>query len=155
MSLLEILDERCVALDLDSSDKQEAISKLLEMLASAGALSEKDDVLQAVLERERQMSTGIGGGVAIPHAQSKGVSRLAVALARPKTPIDFEAIDGKPVSLIFLIVGPEERGGYVRILARISRLLYTGDLQKKLLRARTSDEVLRIIDAEEEKLKVT
>jgi PTS system fructose-specific IIC component len=155
MSLLEILDERCIALDLEARDKQEAIAQLLDTLAAAGALSDKDEVLGAVLDRERQMSTGIGGGVAIPHAQSKGVTRLAVALGRPKDPIDFEAIDGKSVDLIFLIVGPEERGGYVRILARISRLLYTGDLQKKLHRARTPDEVLRIIDAEEEKLKVT
>lgn len=110
MSLLEILDERCIALDLEARDKQEAIAKMVDLLAATGALSERDEVLHAVLEREKVMSTGIGGGVAIPHAQSRGVTRLAVALARPKNEIDFEALDGKPVGLIFLIVGPEERG---------------------------------------------
>jgi fructose-specific phosphotransferase system IIA component len=155
MGLLEILDERCVLLDSEARDKQEIIAQMVDLLAGVGAVEARDDVLNAVLERERVMSTGIGGGVAIPHAQSKGVGRLAVALARPKAEIDFESLDGRPVGLVFLIVGPEERGGYVRVLARISRLLYTGDLQKKLHRARTADEALRIIDAEEENLKVS
>jgi PTS system fructose-specific IIC component len=98
------------------------------------------------------MSTGIGGGIAIPHAQSKGVVKLSVAIARTAEPVDFSALDGKPVALFFMIVGPEERGWYIRVLSRISRLLYTGDLQKSLLAARTPAEALEAIQKEEAKL---
>ena len=99
------------------------------------------------------MSTGIGGGVAIPHAQNSAVKSLSVSLARPRTGIDFESLDEKPVQLVFMIVGPEERGGFIRILARISRLLYAGDLQTRLLEARTAADVIQIVGEEEERLR--
>lgn len=153
MSLTELIQSNCIQLDVAAEDKSALIRRMVDRLAQSEIVTDPDAVLRALLERERVMSTGIGGGVAIPHAQSPAVARLAVSLARPATEIPFESLDEKPVRLVFMIVGPEERGGFIRILARISRLLYTGDLQKRLLLAKTPDEVQRIIAEEEEKLR--
>jgi mannitol/fructose-specific phosphotransferase system IIA component (Ntr-type) len=154
MSVLEILDENCVALDLEIGDKAELVSSLVDLLERAGVVTDREEVVRRVLERENLMSTGIGGGVAIPHAQCRGANRLAIALARTKDGVEFDALDGKPVRLFFLIVGPEETGGYVRILARISRLLYTGDLQKSLYRAETPSEAVETLRNEEKRLNL-
>jgi mannitol/fructose-specific phosphotransferase system IIA component (Ntr-type) len=99
------------------------------------------------------MSTGIGNGIAIPHSQSQAVKKLALGILRPVDGIDFEALDGKPVRLVLTIVGPEERGGFIRVLARVSRLLQDGNLQKKILKARSPQDVLSAISQEEEKLR--
>lgn len=154
MNVLDILEEKCVALDVDISGKSELVSKLVDVLEAAGVVTDREEVVRRVLDREKLMSTGIGGGVAIPHAQCRGAGRLAIALARTKDGIDFDALDGKPVRLFFLIIGPEEKGGYVRILARISRLLYTGDLQKSLYRAETPRQAIETLKKEEQRLNL-
>jgi mannitol/fructose-specific phosphotransferase system IIA component (Ntr-type) len=110
-------------------------------------------VVGDILERERLMSTGVGSGVAIPHAQSGGAEQLAMAFGRTAVDVDFKSLDSKPVGLFFLIVAPEGMGGFVRILARISRLLYSGELQTSLCEAKTPAEVIDIIDTEEERLR--
>ena len=149
----EILDASCVALDIPALTKSEAVSALLDLLATHGVVSDTEKVLEDIEARERVMSTGIGGGIAVPHAQSEGAGRLALALGRTKTPIDFESLDNRPVQLIFLLVGPEERGGFIRVLARISRLLYSGDLQRKLLQAESPAQVMRFLQEEESSLR--
>jgi len=154
MNVLDILEENCVVLDLDVSDKDELIGRSVELLEKAGVVTDRPEVIQRVLEREKLMSTGIGGGVAIPHAQCSGAGRLAIALARTKAGVEFDALDGKPVRLFFLIIGPEEKGGYVRILARISRLLYTGDLQKSLYKAETPMQAIETLRNEEDRLNL-
>ena len=154
MNVLDILEEDCVALDLEVEDKTGLVAGMVDLLEAAGVVSDKEEVIRKVLEREKLMSTGIGGGVAIPHAQCRGAEKLAVALARTRDGIDFDALDGKPVRLFFLIVGPEERGGYVRILARISRLLYTGDLQKSLYRAESARQAIETLRREEARLNL-
>jgi fructose PTS system EIIBC or EIIC component len=153
MSLRELIRKDCVDLDAPVQDKRELIRRMVDQLTQAGVVADAEGVTNALLDRERVMSTGIGGGVAIPHAQSASVQGLAVSLARPQKGIDFESLDEKPVQLVFMIVGPEERGGFIRILARISRLLYAGDLQARLLVARTADEVIQIVSEEEERLR--
>jgi mannitol/fructose-specific phosphotransferase system IIA component (Ntr-type) len=153
MSLGELIQEDCVLLDIPESSKGDLVRRMVDALVKAGRVPAAEPVVHALLERERVMSTGIGGGVAIPHAQCPTVPALAVALARPVAGIDFDSLDEKPVRLVFMIVGPEERGGFIRVLARISRLLYSGDLQVRLLEAKTPAEIRRIISEEEEKLR--
>ena len=150
--LSEILVESCVKLDLTVSTKDAVIESLVEALAEAGAVTDRARMIADIQQRERVMSTGIGGGIAVPHAQSPGAERLTMALGRMSRPIDFEALDERPVQLVFLVVGPEERGGFIRVLARISRLLYSGDLQRNLLRARTPAEVMECIRHEEARI---
>jgi len=153
VSLRGLLRRDCIQLHEPSKDKKELIQRMVNRLAEVGVVEDIAAVTNALLERERVMSTGIGGGVAVPHAQSPHVQELAVALSRPLEPIPFESLDERPVGLIFMIVGPEERGGFIRILARISRLLYSGALQARLLAARNSEEVIAAVGEEEERLK--
>jgi mannitol/fructose-specific phosphotransferase system IIA component (Ntr-type) len=153
MNLLDLLSEETIALDMPATDKLSVIEQLVDVLARADHVSESEVVVQDILERERLMSTGVGSGVAIPHAQSRGARRLAMAFGRSDRDLDFKSLDSKPVGLFFLIVAPEGMGGFVRILARISRLLYSGELQSSLRGAQTPGEVIAIIAAEEQRLQ--
>lgn len=149
MNLTEVLDERAISLSVDATDMRGVIEALVDMLVPTGVITDREAVITDILKREDVMSTGIGGGIAIPHAQSKGAARLAVALGRARHDVDFNSLDGRPVGLFFLVVGPEERGGYIRVLARISRLLYSGDLQRRLGQARNNAEALELVRQEE------
>jgi fructose-specific phosphotransferase system IIA component len=153
MNLLDLLSESTIALDMPATEKLAAIEQLVDVLDKADLIDDQKVVVGDILERERLMSTGVGSGVAIPHAQSRGVRKLAMAFGRTATDIDFMSLDGKPVRLIFLIVAPEGMGGFVRILARISRLLYSGELQTSLREAKSPGEVISIIAAEEQRLR--
>ena len=137
---------------MTAAGKDAVVHELVEVLSRAGVGTDTDRMLSDLQARERVMSTGIGGGIAVPHAQSPGASRLALALGRVATPIDFEALDERPVQLVFMVVGPEERGGFIRVLARISRLLYSGDLQRHLLQVKTPAEAMARIREEESRL---
>jgi len=149
VSLSSLINRDLIQLSVPFTEKEELLHSLVERLAEQGSITDPERVLDSLLERERVMSTGIGSGVAIPHAQCPAANRLTVSLARPSKEIDFESLDDLPVRLVFLVVGPEERGGFIRILARISRLLYTGELQQQLLDAGSPDDVIRILsDAE-------
>ena len=153
MSLKELLRSDCIRMDVEVEDKETLIRGMVADLEKAGLIEDPPSVIQALLDRERVMSTGIGGGVAIPHAQHTEVKSLAVGLARLARGIPFDSLDEKPVRLVFMIVGPEERGGFIRILARISRLLYSGELQRRLLEAPSAGEIVQVIEQEEEKLR--
>jgi len=137
---------------MKASAKDAVIEGLVDSLVEAEVVTDKGRMVQDIRARERVLSTGIGGGIAVPHAQSPGALRLALALGRLAAPIDFEALDERPVQLVFMVVGPEERGGFIRVLARISRLLYSGDLQRSLLKARTPQEALSCIRREESRI---
>jgi mannitol/fructose-specific phosphotransferase system IIA component (Ntr-type) len=150
--LTEILDESCVELDMESTTKDAVLESLVDVLVRAEVVTDRLRMLEDLKRREQVMSTGIGGGIAVPHAQSLGANRLALTLGRLTQPIDFESLDERPVRLVFMVVGPEERGGFIRVLARISRLLYSGDLQRNLFRARTPAEALECIRHEEARI---
>jgi mannitol/fructose-specific phosphotransferase system IIA component (Ntr-type) len=152
MNLTEVLDERAISLALDGTSMEEVVGGLVDLLAATDVITDREAVIRDILRREEVMSTGIGGGIAIPHAQSKGAARLAVAMGRSRREVDFNSLDGRPVQLFFLVVGPEERGGYIRVLARISRLLYSGELQRRLAQARTAQDAIALIRAEEERV---
>lgn len=137
---------------MSATSKSAAIDALVDVLVRAEVVTDRDRMIEDIVRREQVMSTGIGGGIAVPHAQSQGATRLALTLGRLNQPIDFESLDERPVQLIFMVVGPEERGGFIRVLARISRLLYSGDLQRNLFRARTRAEAIECIRHEESKV---
>ena len=147
--LTELLTPDRVVLPLAATDKLGIIEELTRRIVSdAGGTFE--EVLGAVLEREAVLSTGIGFGVAIPHARSAGVSQLTMVGGVSRAPVPFDAIDGEPVRLFFLIVGPEASAGlHVRLLSRIARLVRREEVRRHLIEARTPDEFHRIlVDAE-------
>jgi PTS system nitrogen regulatory IIA component len=147
--LTELLSPDRVLLPLSAGDRQAAIAMLshrLAELADAGY----EDVLEAVLERESVQSTGIGFGVAIPHGRCAGVRQLTMVAGVSPTPVPFDAIDGDPVRLFFLIVGPEASAGlHVKILSRIARLVRRDAVRQQLLEATTADAFYNVLlDAE-------
>ncbi|MFH1143372.1 MAG: PTS sugar transporter subunit IIA [Candidatus Eisenbacteria bacterium] len=153
MQLSELLRRECVMLDTPPLTKEEMIRSMVDRLSEQGLVDSVAPVVRALMDRERVMSTGVGGGIALPHAQSPAVKEFAVAFGRPQKPINFEALDGEPVSVVFMVVGPGDRTGLMRVLTRISRLLYTGDLQKKALKVKSADEFIRLVASEEAKIK--
>lgn len=124
MRITDILQPDCVKVPLAATTKQAAIFELADVLGAAGLISSADDLKQAVWQRELTRTTGIGHGIAIPHGKVQGASRLVMAMGRASTPIEFDAIDRKPVELIFLLASPiDQTGPHIQALARISRLL--------------------------------
>jgi nitrogen PTS system EIIA component len=151
MTLLDILSPESTIVDLKGETKEEIIAELVNSLHLGDAINDKDKVLQAVLEREKIMSTGIGDGIAIPHGKSDAVVKLVAALGTQKRGVDFEALDGEPAYVFFLLVSPANVSGpHIKALARISRLLKNDDFKKRLIAASSSEEIISVIQKEEE-----
>ena len=151
MTLLDILSPASTIVDLRCDTKEEIIAELVDSLSASEAINDRDKVLQAVLEREKIMSTGIGDGIAIPHGKSESVVKLVAAIGTQRRGADFEALDGEPAYVFFLLVSPANVSGpHIKALARISRLLKNDDFKKKLIVASSPDEILSAIQTEEE-----
>ncbi len=150
MNLLDILSPNCIRAPLVSSDKRGVIDELVEVLASAGKVSDASALKQAVWTREQTRTTGIGHGLAIPHGKAVGMSALAMAIGKPAEPMDFEAIDGQPVRLIVLLASPPERtSDHIQALARVSRLMTMEDFRQRIYAASGPDEILELIKSQE------
>jgi fructose-specific phosphotransferase system IIA component len=144
--LSDLLTPDRVRVPLRSTSKEELLEELVAVLGETGAISDPVQVLQAVRDRERVLSTGVGSGVAIPHGKAEGVERLAMAAGVTREPIEFDALDGEPVALLFLLVGPETAAGeHVKALSRISRLVRRDAFRERLVAARTAEEFAAIV----------
>lgn len=118
----------------------------LVAMALAGDGPQAEEVLGAILERERQFPTGIGYGVAVPHGKTPVVPNLVVVAGTTQQPVAYETIDGQPVRLFFLLAGPESQAGvHVKALSRISRLVRQEPVRARLLAAQTADEFYRAL----------
>jgi mannitol/fructose-specific phosphotransferase system IIA component (Ntr-type) len=139
-----------VLVPLNARDKQGIIAELAERLVSRVG-GDLETVLRAIEERESVLSTGVGFGVAIPHARSSAVGELAIVGGVSAEPVPYDSIDGEPVRLFFLIVGPESSAGlHVKILSRIARLVRRDGVRRHLVEARTPDEFYHVLlEAEE------
>ncbi len=152
MKLVDILSEQTIKVPLEKQEKTQVIEELVDLLDTAGKITNRDSVLKAILDREAVMSTGVGEGVAIPHGKSDAAPVIVAALGISAEPIDFDSIDKEPVRLIWLLVGPPgQTGPHLKALSRISRLMHMGELKEKLLAARSAAEVLEEVAREEEK----
>jgi mannitol/fructose-specific phosphotransferase system IIA component (Ntr-type) len=147
--LTELLTPARVVVPLTARDKSGVIAELTRHLADHSG-GNYQEVISAVEEREAVLSTGIGFGVAIPHARSSAVKELTLVCGVSPEPVPFDSIDGEPVRLFFLIVGPEASAGqHVKILSRIARLVRHEKLRQRLCEARTPDEFYAaLLDAE-------
>ncbi|MGB8226304.1 MAG: PTS sugar transporter subunit IIA [Sedimentisphaerales bacterium] len=150
MVLTQILEVQCVKVPLEGTDKESVITELVDLLDTGKMLTDKNDVLQAVLGRESTRSTGIGSGIAIPHGKCKGIKDLVMAIGISRQGIDFQSIDGKPVHIIVLLVSPIDRTGpHIQALARISRLMLDEDFKNKLQNSKSSQELYDLINDKE------
>ena len=149
-----IIEDVCIKVPLASADKHSAIRELMDLVCEGGGITDCDDALKAVLEREALMSTEIGHGVAVPHGKADSVTHLTGALGITSEPIEFDSVDGKPVRLIILMVSPaSETGPHIKALAHISKLFSNESFRERLIDAETADEVIGIIQAEEERAR--
>ena len=151
MRLLDILSPNCIKADLKGKTRREVILEMVDLLVKAGLVKDKNKVMDAVMEREKLMSTGIGNGSAIPHAKTNACQKLCAAFGR-SSGVPFDALDEKPVKLVFLLVTPEaETGPHISALARISRLLKHKVFKDALLTAKNEPEIYRLLEEEERK----
>jgi mannitol/fructose-specific phosphotransferase system IIA component (Ntr-type) len=144
--LSELLTADRVRVPLVSRTKGDVLRELVGLVAGERNGIDPGPVLAAVRERELVLSTGIGAGIAIPHGKTPVVDQLMVAAGVAQEPIDFDALDGEPVRLFFLLVGPESASGaHVKALSRISRLLRRDPLRQELLRAPDARAFLEVV----------
>jgi mannitol/fructose-specific phosphotransferase system IIA component (Ntr-type) len=148
MDLATILTPDSVRVPLSAVEKQEAICELVDVLHTAGRLTNRDAILSAILAREATRSTGIGGGLAVPHGKSDGCDTLVMAVGKPVEPIPFDSIDGEPVTLVVLLASPpQEAGPHIQALARISRMMLEPRTRKALAEAPDAQALYTVLTA--------
>ena len=146
MQLVDVLKENMIFLNFEAANKEEAIEKFINSLEKTGTIKEPNALKDALLEREKLGTTGIGQGIAMPHARSSAIQDLTVAFFRSEKAIDFKSMDSEPVHLVFLLLAPVTAGGpYLKLLAKISRLLRSDDFRKALIEAKDVATILQII----------
>jgi PTS system fructose-specific IIA component len=153
LAVADLLAPERVRVGLPVEGKQAAIEAVVELLRGARAVRDLGRVRDAVLAREAVMSTGVGKGLALPHARTDAVADTVAAFAVTAAPVDYGALDGQPVRLVFLLVGPEdERSQHVRLLSRISRLMNRDAFRARLLQAPDAVAVLAAFREGEEQI---
>ena len=141
MHIGELLDRNAIALRVSAANKRQALALVAEIAARNLGL-DAADILDALAERELAGSTGVGHGVAAPHARLEGLERMRGVFVRLDQPVAFESVDEQPVDLIFALFAPVDAGAeHLRALARVSRLLRQADLREQLRQARNADAV--------------
>ncbi|HST60816.1 MAG TPA: PTS sugar transporter subunit IIA [Longimicrobium sp.] len=149
--LSELLTPDRVRVPLRGTSKGALLEELVGVLRESGAVAEGDAVLEAVRAREQVLSTGVGSGVGIPHGKSDRAPELVMAAGVTAEPVDFDALDGAPVRLLFLLVGPESAAGpHVKALGRISRLVRKDEFRERLMDAASPEEFLAVLAEAEE-----
>ncbi|MGE5314279.1 MAG: PTS sugar transporter subunit IIA [Acidobacteriota bacterium] len=150
MKISDILDETRILTNMEGDSKSDIINTLIDLVAVSPKVLDKEKVKEAIFEREKIMSTGVGNGFAIPHGKTDAVSDIVAAFAVTKEPIDYQALDEQPVRLVFLLIGKGNMvGPHIKLLSRISRLMNKEEFRKKLLDAPTPKEVMEIFKTEE------
>ena len=152
MNLFTLLDEDNVLPNLKVAHKNEAITALVDSLQNQVEAEVLEEIREKVFERESVMSTGVGKGLAIPHCKTSAVDKNFAAFARLSEPLDFKSIDGEPVQIIFLLVGPEaNHSQHIKLLSRISRLMNSASFHEKILNSDTSEVIIEAFQEEEQK----
>jgi len=150
MILTQILRPSCVKVPLESKDKEAVILELVDLLNANNQLLDRDVVLEAVLARERTRSTGIGAGIAVPHGKCNGVKELVMAVGIPGEGIDFASVDGKPVTIVILLVSPaDQTGPHIQALARISRLMLDEEFKHSLEETTSAEQAYELLNNKE------
>ncbi|MGX5611800.1 PTS fructose transporter subunit IIABC [Bacillus toyonensis] len=150
MKITELLKRDTVIMNLTASNKEAVIDELVEKLSGANRLNSKTEFKEAILKRESQSTTGIGEGIAIPHAKTKAVKQPAICFGRSVSGINYESLDGQPAHLFFMIAASEGANNtHLETLSRLSTLLMDEGFRKKLLEAKDEEELLRLFDEKE------
>ncbi len=151
MKISELLKPEFVIADLSGSNKEEVINELINLFEDDPRVTDLSKVRDAVLEREKIMSTGVGKSFAIPHGKTSAVNEILAAFGKTKHPIDYQSLDNQPVHLVFLLVGKDNLvSTHIKLLSRISRMMNKDEFRKSLIEAETAEQLLELFRKEEE-----
>ncbi len=152
MRILDAIHKETILIDLKSRDKKGVLEELVQPVSKISGINH-DELVKVLMERERLGSTGIGGGIGIPHGKLKHLDSLILGFGLSRQGVNFESMDGQPTYIFFLLFTPENSTGlHLKLLARISRILKNDHFKDKLLIARDSDEILSLIKDEDNNL---
>ncbi len=153
MQIVDLFLPECMTMDLQAADKWDAIHQLAQLLLQAGRIDSAETFEQAVIEREKQVSTGVGFGIGIPHGRSAAVLKSSIAFGRAPQGIPFNAIDHQPVQLVFLLAVPQTMDDreYLGAISRLARLMVHEDFRLRLRQAGTVQDVLQALDSVRER----
>ena len=147
MKLSKFCDESLVKFQLKAKTKDDVIEELVNLVSNSTMVKDRDQLLTDVRERENLVTTGVGYGVAFPHAKTKSVKGIVIAFGRSEAGVEFDAMDHRPVNLFFLIAAPEDAiGAHLNVMARLSYLMKSEKNREKLLQASSPGDVLALID---------
>ena len=150
MRLSDILRPTNIKVAIPAATKLDVIRELVDLLAANGEIADPKKVLDSVLEREGTRTTGIGNGLAIPHGKSHGTDHLVMAIGKPATPIDFNSIDNRPVTIVWMLISPPDQSGvHIKALAAVSRLMTSDKFRFAINQADTADDLYEIIRKQE------
>jgi PTS system nitrogen regulatory IIA component len=146
MKIIDMLKTDYILEELESDNKKDVLKELVGSFMKIHQKLDSEATLNVLFEREKLGSTGIGEGIAIPHGKITGLDQLILSFGRSAVGIDFDAMDGKPVHLFFLLIAPENSAGqHLKTLAKISKMLKDGVFRTKLMAAKSKDELYKII----------
>jgi fructose-specific phosphotransferase system IIA component len=152
VKIQELIKKNGIIIDLKSGDKTDALNSIARFLCSINGLTNTEEVCAKIIEREADVSTGIGLGIAIPHCRLSGINNLCMAAARSVKGIEFNALDEQPVHLIFMMISPANTSEeHTEVLSLLSKIMVYEEVRSKLLEASTPDEFLDIITKAENK----
>ena len=153
MKLSELLDQNHIIPDLKAKDKKGVLEELVDVIFCSDPSFDKDSLVKVLLERERLGSTGIGDGVAIPHGKFRGLKHPIISFGRSRKGLDFEAMDGDPTFLFFLLVAPEDSASiHLKALAKIARIIKNRSFRNLLMQVPTREEIYQTIIQNDEAL---
>ncbi len=147
MKLSKFCDESLVVFNLKATNKEKVIEELVNLAASSNMIKDPVQLLKDVKDRENLVTTGVGYGVAFPHAKTRSAKGIVIAFGRSEKGIDFDAMDHRPVHLFFLIAAPEDAiGAHLNVMARLSYLMKLSENREKLMKATSPGDVLALMD---------
>lgn len=150
MNLLDILAPECIKAPMGATDKRAIIDELVDLLAAGKRVADPAALKEAVWTREQTRTTGIGNGLAIPHGKSAGVTSLAMAIGKPAHPVEFQAIDSKPVKLIILLASPPDKtADHIQALAKVSRYMTMESFREQIYAATSAAEIFELLRSQE------
>jgi fructose-specific phosphotransferase system IIA component len=150
MKLSKFCSEELIAFDLKSTGKNDIIRELVDMAAQSNLVKDGEELYRDVVERENLVTTGVGYGVAFPHAKTRATRGIVIAFGRSDAGVDFDAMDKKSVHLFFLIAAPEDAiGAHLNVMARLSFIMKSEENRRKLMEVQSPGELLQIIDTVE------
>lgn len=151
MKITDLLSIDSIEIGSSYKDKDELLKNAVKLMCRSGIINNEKEYLNSVLEREKESTTGVGNGIAIPHGRCKAVDKAGLAAIVLNKPVEYEALDNKPVELLFLIAAPEDKGNvHLEILSKLAMMLMDQEFTFKLKNSRTAEEFIRVIDEAEE-----